>query len=257
MALRTIATRAAPAAIGPYCQAVSHGETLYVSGCIGLDEKTMNLEAGLEAQTDKAMRNLGEVLKAGGSSISQVIRTTVYLTKMSDFASCNAIYSKHFGTHRPARACIAAKELPKGALFEIDAIASLGTPMMSVSTQQAPAAIGPYCQAVAHGNTLYASGCIGLDEVTMELETTLEAQTDKALRNLGEVLKAAGSGYDRVIKTTVYLTDMSHFAVVNGIYSKYFGKHAPARACVAAKELPKGALFEVDAIAALPLASRL
>ena len=129
--------------------------------------------------------------------------------------------------------------------------------MMSVSTPRAPAAIGPYCQAVAHAGTLYASGCIGLDEKTMALEGSLEAQTDKALRNLGEVLKAGGSGFDRVIKTTVYITNMSDFARCNVIYEKYFGSHKPARACIAAKELPKGALFEVDAVASLPLPARL
>ena len=94
MALRQISTTDAPAAIGPYCQAVTYGETLYLSGCIGLNAQTMELERGLEAQTDQALKNLVAVLRAGGSDITQVIRTTVYLTKMADFAACNAIYTK-------------------------------------------------------------------------------------------------------------------------------------------------------------------
>ena len=152
---------------------------------------------------------------------------------------------------------MAAKELPKGSLFELDAVASLGAAMLTVSTPRAPAAIGPYCQAIAHSGTLYASGCIGLDEKTMELEKGLEAQTDKALRNLAEVLKAGGSSMDQVIKTTVYITKMSDFAACNVIYERHFGSHKPARACVAAKELPKGSLFELDAVAALPQLARL
>eukprot|EP01064_Diplonema_japonicum_P022174 TRINITY_DN3185_c0_g1_i4.p2 TRINITY_DN3185_c0_g1~~TRINITY_DN3185_c0_g1_i4.p2 ORF type:complete len:133 (+),score=30.32 TRINITY_DN3185_c0_g1_i4:69-467(+) len=103
-----ISTPLAPAAIGPYCQAVAKRDTLYVSGCIGLDAKTMQLEAGLEAQTDKALHNMVEILRAGGSA---------------HFARANEVFSKYFGDHKPARACVAVKQLPKNALFELDAIA--------------------------------------------------------------------------------------------------------------------------------------
>eukprot|EP01064_Diplonema_japonicum_P022176 TRINITY_DN3185_c0_g1_i6.p2 TRINITY_DN3185_c0_g1~~TRINITY_DN3185_c0_g1_i6.p2 ORF type:complete len:129 (+),score=35.28 TRINITY_DN3185_c0_g1_i6:69-455(+) len=121
-----ISTPLAPAAIGPYCQAVAKRDTLYVSGCIGLDAKTMQLEAGLEAQTDKALHNMVEILRAGGSSIDKVMKVTVFLTDMAHFARANEVFSKYFGDHKPARACVAVKQLPKNALFELDAIALTG-----------------------------------------------------------------------------------------------------------------------------------
>ena len=118
-----ISTDKAPAAIGPYCQATAHNGILYVSGCIGLNEKTMTLQGGLESQTEKSLNNLSEILISGGSRLDKVLKVTVYLTDMADFAKCNAVYSKFFTTHKPARACVAVKQLPKGALFEIDATA--------------------------------------------------------------------------------------------------------------------------------------
>lgn len=121
--------------------------------------------------------------------------------------------------------------------------------MKQINSPSAPAAIGPYSQAIQTGNTLYCSGQIGLNPETGILQESLEAQTVQALQNLSNVLAQAGMGFDNVVKTTVFLTDMANFATVNGIYQQYFSSPFPARSCVAVVSLPKGALVEVECIA--------
>ena len=125
--MQTISTELAAKAVGPYSQAMVHGGVVYVSGCIGLCPEKMSLvEGGVMGQTARAFANMEAVLKASGSSLGNVLKTTVYLAKMSDFAEVNGLYAEKFGDHKPARACLAAAELPKGALFEIDCIAVVG-----------------------------------------------------------------------------------------------------------------------------------
>ncbi|PWT27351.1 RidA family protein [Butyrivibrio fibrisolvens] len=123
--------------------------------------------------------------------------------------------------------------------------------MKKVSTDKAPAAIGPYSQGIIAGDFLYASGQIPINPATGEIEgTDIEEQTDLVCRNIGEILKAAGTDYEHVVKTTCFLADMGDFAKFNGVYEKYFtGK--PARSCVAVKQLPKNVLCEVEIIAYL------
>lgn len=121
--------------------------------------------------------------------------------------------------------------------------------MKTVSTPKAPAAIGPYSQAVISRGMVFASGQIPIDPVTGEVvQGDISAQSHQVMKNMLEVLAAAGSSPERVIKTTCFLTDMAMFAVFNDIYAQYFpGK--PARACVQAAALPKGVLVEVEAVA--------
>jgi 2-iminobutanoate/2-iminopropanoate deaminase len=121
--------------------------------------------------------------------------------------------------------------------------------MRLVQTDQAPAAIGPYSQAIVHDGLVYASGQIGLSPLG-EWQTGLSAETRQALDNLSAVLQAAGSSLSRALKVTVYLADMADFNEVNKIYAEYFGDHRPARACVQAAALPKGARVEIDCVAA-------
>ncbi len=118
-----------------------------------------------------------------------------------------------------------------------------------IHTDNAPAAIGPYSQAVVSGSLVFTSGQIAINPQSGEVEaTTIEGQTEQVMKNLGEVLKAAGSSYERAIKTICFLQNMSDFAAFNEIYGRYFiGK--PARSCVAAAALPKGVLVEVEVIA--------
>ena len=123
--------------------------------------------------------------------------------------------------------------------------------MKIISTDKAPAAIGPYSQAVISGNMLYTSGQIAINPETAQVvEGGIEAQTEQIMKNLGEVLKAAGVNFTAAVKTTCFLADINDFAAFNEIYGKYFtGK--PARSCVAVKDLPKGVLAEVEVIAEL------
>ncbi len=120
-----------------------------------------------------------------------------------------------------------------------------------ISTSNAPAAIGPYSQAILVEGNLYTSGQIAIDPATGDLAgTSIEEQTKQVMKNIGEILKEAGLSYSNVVKTTVFITDMSSFGTVNQIYGEYFKENAPARSCVEVKSLPKGALIEVEVIAA-------
>ena len=119
----------------------------------------------------------------------------------------------------------------------------------TITAQNAPAAVGPYCHAKLAGNTLYTSGQLGLIPATGELPQGVEAQAAQALENLKAVLAAAGMDCADVVKTTVFLADMGDFAAFNEVYAKFFTSK-PARSCVAVKDLPKGVLCEIEAIAA-------
>jgi len=121
-----------------------------------------------------------------------------------------------------------------------------------ITTDKAPAAIGPYSQAVKSGQMLYCSGQIPLDPATGEMVAgDITAQTERVMKNITAVLSAAGAGFDDVVKTTIYLVDMGDFASVNKVYGNYFNTHKPARSTVAVKSLPRGALVEIEVIAAL------
>jgi 2-iminobutanoate/2-iminopropanoate deaminase len=120
----------------------------------------------------------------------------------------------------------------------------------AISTENAPAAIGPYEQAIRIGDFLYTSGQIAMDPKTGEMVSgDIEAETDCVLKNLQAILSADGMTFDNVIKTTVYLADMANFARMNQVYDSFFSTSKPARSCVQAAALPKGANVEIDIIA--------
>ena len=120
-----------------------------------------------------------------------------------------------------------------------------------VSTDKAPAAIGPYSQAIIADKFLFASGQIPINPATGNVEAvTIEEQTEQVCKNIGAILIEAGCGYENVVKTTCFLADMGDFAAFNGVYEKYFTQK-PARSCVAVKQLPKNVLCEVEVIASL------
>ena len=122
---KTIATEKAPAAIGPYSQAMVVGNLVYTSGQIPIDPASGTIEAkGIDAQTEQVMKNLGAVLSEAGASFSSVVKTTCYLADISDFASFNEVYARYF-IGKPARSCVAVKDLPKGALVEVEVIAEI------------------------------------------------------------------------------------------------------------------------------------
>ena len=119
-----------------------------------------------------------------------------------------------------------------------------------IATDKAPAAIGPYSQAVKVGNLLFTSGMIPINPETNTLvEGGIEVQAEQAFKNIKNLLEAAGSSVDKVVKTVVFIKDMNDFAKVNEIYAKYFTKDFPARSCVEVARLPKDVLIEVEAIA--------
>ena len=121
--------------------------------------------------------------------------------------------------------------------------------MTHVSTPNAPAALGPYSQAVDTGSTVYCSGQLGLDPATGNLADGVQAQTHQALKNLQAVLNEAGLSLDNVVKTTVFVQDLADFGTVNEIYGTYFHGVLPARSCVQIADLHKKALFEIECIA--------
>ena len=125
MARETITAQNAPAAVGPYVHAVKAGGFVFTSGQLGLEPVTGTLPEGVEAQAEQAIKNIETVLKAAGLGLSDVVKTTVFLADINDFAAINAIYAKYFTGETPARSCVQAAALPKGGLFEIEVIAAV------------------------------------------------------------------------------------------------------------------------------------
>ena len=120
--------------------------------------------------------------------------------------------------------------------------------MNIIATEKAPGAIGPYSQGYEVNGMVFTSGQIPVDPATGNIPEGIAAQAEQSSKNVGEILKAAGSGYDKVVKTTCFLAEIADFAAFNEVYAKYFVSK-PARSCVAVKDLPKGVLCEVEAIA--------
>ena len=123
--------------------------------------------------------------------------------------------------------------------------------MITVSTDKAPAAIGPYSQAQIVGNMVYTSGQIPIDPATGAIVEGLEAQAHQVFKNIAALLEAAGSSISKVVKTTVFIKNMDDFAAINAVYGKYFTQPYPARSCVEVARLPKDVLIECEAIAEL------
>ena len=123
--MRIISTEKAPAAIGPYSQGIITGDLLFTSGQIPINPETGNVEAKtIEEQTKQVCKNIGELLKAAGSDFSKVVKTTCFLSDINDFAAFNAVYADYF-VSKPARSCVAVKDIPKGVLCEIEIIAEV------------------------------------------------------------------------------------------------------------------------------------
>lgn len=127
MSMTFVATNDAPKAIGPYSQAVSYGDLIFTAGQIALEPASMEIVAeGIADQTEQVISNLDAVLKAAGSNLSKVLKTTVFLQSMTDFAAMNEVYARRFGSHRPARSTVAAAGLPRNVLVEIEVVAVRG-----------------------------------------------------------------------------------------------------------------------------------
>ena len=124
--LHFVATAQAPQAIGPYSQAVIANGLIFTAGQVAFDPATMAIVPGdVKAQTDRVMLNLEAILQAAGASLGKVVKTSVFLASMDDFAAMNEVYARHFGAHKPARSTVAVKTLPRNALVEIDCVATV------------------------------------------------------------------------------------------------------------------------------------
>ena len=126
MPIETVATSGAPRAIGPYSQALRAGGFLFTAGQVGFDPATGELvDGGISPETRQVLQNIRAILDAGGSALAQVVKTTVFLVDMADFAAMNEVYAEAFGAHRPARSTVAVAALPRGARVEIEAVAAI------------------------------------------------------------------------------------------------------------------------------------
>lgn len=123
--------------------------------------------------------------------------------------------------------------------------------MKVIYTEEAPAVVGPYSQAIAANGFLFCAGQIGLNPQTKDLEQGIEQQTHQVMKNISAVLEAAGSSLQNVVKTTIFLADMSDYAKVNELYGQYFTETKPARSTVAVAKLPREALIEIEVVATL------
>ncbi|KAI5119716.1 hypothetical protein M0805_001430 [Coniferiporia weirii] len=124
MSLSVVSTTNAPGAVGPYSQAIKAGNLVFVSGCMPMDPTSKKIVDGeIEAQAKQALANLKSVVEASGSSLDKVVKTTVFLKNMDEFARANAVYSEFFGSHKPARSCVEVARLPLDVLFEVECIA--------------------------------------------------------------------------------------------------------------------------------------
>ncbi len=252
----------APKAIGPYSQAIQvpAGSLLFVSGQIPIDPATGQLVQGdIVAQTERVMENLKAVLDAAGATFDDVLKAGIFVADLADFAKVNETYGKYFPQAPPARATVQVAALPRSARIEIELVAlSRRAPasvasLAPVESAQAPKAIGPYSQAIAVNarSLLFASGQIPIDPVSGQLvQGDIVAQTERVMENLRAVLEGGGAGFDKVVKTTIYLADLADFAKVNETYGKYFQKSPPARATVQVAAVPRSARVEIECIAA-------
>jgi len=260
---RAVESPRAPKAIGPYSQAIEAptGRLVFLAGQIPLDPATGELVGGdAAAQTERVMANLKAVLEAAGAGFEHVVKTTVFVTDLADFKTINETYGRVFTRTPPARATVQVAALPRGSRVEIEAVAVVpgsdagsGPRRTVVSSAGAPKAIGPYSQAIAAapGRIVYLAGQIPLDPATGDIVPgDVAAQTEGVMRNLKAVLAAAGTGFDRVTKTTIYLVDLADFKAVNEAYGRWFEQAPPARATVQVVALPRGARVEIEAVAA-------
>jgi reactive intermediate/imine deaminase len=258
---RAVQSANAPRAGGSYSHAIQApaDRVLFLSGQIAVDPVRDRLIKGdVGKQTDRAMQNLKAVLEAGGATFDDVVKTTIFLTDLADFAKVNEAYAKYFRNAPPARATVQVAALSRGARVAIEGVAvkrgSAPGPYGPVAVQsaQAPRAIGPYVQAtdVAAGSFIFVSGQLPLDLATGQMvEGDIAVQTERVMENLKSVLAAAGAGFDDVVKTNIYLADLADGGKVNETYGRYFQRSLPARATVQMPALARGARIQIECVA--------
>lgn len=224
------------------------GDIVWVSGMIGDDMK-----ADVKTQTTEALKHLVTCLKDAGSSPEKVTKVTVYLADISYYAKMNEAYAQVFGVNGaapPARAAFAVKDLPLGAKVEIQAIAYSG--MNELEPVSGASAVKVYTPAIVVDDLVFCSGQVALDPKSKKKELVgagdIVKETTQALKNLQALLERSGSSLSSVKMVNIFLKDMNDYSKVNEVYRRFFKDKTcfPARACVAVKDLPLGALVEIE-----------
>lgn len=237
---------------GPlFNQVAVHNGIVYLSGQVA-----RGTDGSVAGQTRAILEKIDGLLQDAGTEKSRILSATIWMTDIKQVAEMNAEWDRWVDKdNMPVRACVQSALVADDITVEIQVTAALPSPAKIVATDAAAAAVGPYNQGVVvRDGTVFVSGCIGLTADTGEMAgTTVEEQTTQALKNLKAIVESAGANVKDIVKTTVLLDDIADFAAVNVLYASFFdGGSAPARSCFAAKQLPKGALVEIEAIAILP-----
>ncbi len=225
-------------------------DTLYLAGAGSRDPKTGEHPNGFEAQVKQSLENLGAVLKEAGMNFSHVVNSNVYLTDIKNFQVMNQVYKTYFPKNPPARTTIAVPALPGGSHVEITFIASRAK-RKQVYPKDIKAKPGDlFPGAVLVGDLLYLSGQGSRQYKSKEFpQGDFEAHVKQAMDNLGANLKAAGMDFSNVVKTNIYLTDMSSFQRMNEVYKTYFKSDPPARTTVGVDALPGEPPIEITFVA--------
>mmetsp|Transcript_39011 Transcript_39011/g.71025 ORF Transcript_39011/g.71025 Transcript_39011/m.71025 type:complete len:762 (+) Transcript_39011:54-2339(+) len=239
---------------------IKAGGLLYTMGLTGTNMSSTRVEeGGIEAQTQRAMNNLQELLKSAGVTLSQVVTCSLQLADLADFATMNAIYSKSFPNEPPSRVAVAAKALePSGALFEITCIAALTAQKEVVSVPGWPLPKGiPLSMATKVNGIVFASGMQGMNMTAGKIVPGgVRAETNQTMSNMKKVLEAAGSSMDRVLACEVSLADIKDFAAMNEVYKAYLPGTTgplgglPSRVAVQVTSLVGGSKVEIKCVAA-------
>jgi reactive intermediate/imine deaminase len=243
---------AGPAPVGPYTPAVKAGGLIYVSGTLAQDDAGALVGAGdVAAQTRRVLDRMDEVLRAAGSSLAQVASVTVYLTTADHFQAMNDVYRTYWPKDPPARTTVLSNFVLPGALVEMTMIAvSDGGERVVVHPESWKASPNPYSYGIRTGDTLFLSGLVsrnGRDNTVVTGDIT--AQTKVVMENAGEILKAAGMGFEHVVSARVYLPDTAVFQRMNEAYRAYFPKDPPARATVGAGLAGRDYAVEITMVA--------
>jgi reactive intermediate/imine deaminase len=228
---------AGPAPVGPYTPAVKAGGLIYISGTLAQDDAGALVGPGdVAAQTRRVLERMDEVLRAAGSSLAQVASVTVYLTSADHFQAMNDVYRTYWPTDPPARTTVLSNFVLPGALVEMSMIAvAAGGERVVVHPEDWKASPNPYSYGIRAGDTLFLSGLVSRDGRRNSVVTgDITAQTKVVMENAGEILRAAGMGYEHVVSSRVYLPDTAVFQQMNEAYRPYFPTDPPARATVGA-----------------------
>ncbi len=235
----------------PFSPAVKAGGFIYLSGCLPTDEAGKFAGGDIKAQTRRVLDNLSRVLKAAGSQLDRVVSATVFLKSASDFQAMNEVYGTYWPKDLPVRTTVVANLAMPEALVEISMIAvAEGGERRVVHPASWIKSPSPYSYGIVSGDTLFLAGLIARNgkDNTM-IAGDMRAQTQAAMENAGEVLKAGGMTYADVVSSRVYITDTSMFQDMNAVYRTYFPKDPPARATVRTGLMNPEALVEVTLLA--------